>query len=67
MSRRRADRGFTLVDTPILTGAIGEDRVLFTTLWPEEATYPTITTVLAYEGSALVKVHFAYGLSLRLA
>jgi predicted dehydrogenase len=42
--------GSMIHDVNALRGILGcPDRSLFTTLWPDDVTYPTITTVLAYD------------------
>ena len=58
--------GSMVHDINALRGILGRpDRALFTTLWPDEATYPTITTVLAYDGGPRVVFTWSYLADLR--
>lgn len=48
-------------DVNALRGILGTpDDVLFTTIWPENAAHPTITTVLAYTGGPRVVCTWSY-------
>jgi predicted dehydrogenase len=58
--------GSMVHDVNALRGILGRPgHVLFTTLWPEDATYPTITTVLAYESGPRVVFTWSYLADLR--
>ena len=53
--------GSMVHDVNALQGILGRpDRVLFTTIWPEDVTYPTITTVLAYDQGPRVIFTWSY-------
>ena len=58
--------GSMVHDINALRGILGRpDRALFTTLWPDDATYPTITTVLAYDDGPRVVFTWSYLAELR--
>ena len=53
-------------DVNALRGMLGcPDESMFTTLWPDDVTYPTITTVLAYRGGPRVVFTWSYLTELR--
>ena len=58
--------GSMVHDINALRGILGRpNEVLFTTLWPEKVTYPTITTVLSYHGGPRVVFTWSYLTELR--
>jgi len=58
--------GSMVHDINALRGVLGRpDQALFTTLWPDDATYPTITTLLAYDGGPRVVFTWSYLAELR--
>src|SRR5438552_8622401 len=53
--------GSMVHDINALQGALGRpDHALSTTVWPEDVTFPTITTVLAYDGGPRVIFTWSY-------
>lgn len=53
--------GSMIHDVNALRGVLGcPDRCLFTTLWPDDVTYPTITTVLSYDGGPRAVFTWSY-------
>lgn len=58
--------GSMIHDVNALRGILGAPyQCLFTTLWPDDVTYPTITSVLAYEGGPRVVFTWSYLSDLR--
>lgn len=58
--------GSMIHDINALRGVLGcPDRSLFTTLWPDDVTYPTITTVLEYTGGPRAVFTWSYLSDLR--
>ena len=58
--------GSMVHDINALRGILGTpDETLFTTLWPEDVIYPTITTMLAYHGGPRVVFTWSYLTELR--
>jgi predicted dehydrogenase len=58
--------GSMVHDINALRGVLGSpDKTLLTTLWPDDVTYPTITTVLAYGGRLRVVFTWSYLAELR--
>ena len=58
--------GSMVHDINALRGILGSpDETLFTTIWPDEVTYPTVTTVLAYRGGPRVVFTWSYLTELR--
>src|SRR5262245_17206438 len=58
--------GSMVHDVNALRGILGRpNRALFTTLWPDDVTYPTITTVLAYAGGPQAVFTWSYLADLR--
>jgi predicted dehydrogenase len=58
--------GSMVHDINALRGVLGTpDRALFTTLWPDEVIYPTVTTVLAYRDGPRVVFTWSYLAELR--
>jgi predicted dehydrogenase len=58
--------GSMIHDINALRGVLGgPDRTLLTTMWPDDVTYPTITTVLAYEKGPRVVFTWSYLSDLR--
>ena len=58
--------GSMVHDINALQGVLGPpDQVLFTTIWPDDVTYPTITSVLAYAGGPRVVLTWSYLTELR--
>jgi len=58
--------GSMIHDINALRGILGSpSETLFTTIWPDDVTYPTITTVLAYQGGPRVVFTWSYLTELR--
>jgi predicted dehydrogenase len=58
--------GSMIHDVNALRGILGgPDRSLFTTLWPDDVTYPTITTVLEYQNGPRAVFTWSYLSELR--
>jgi len=58
--------GSMIHDVNALRGVLGcPDQSLFTTLWPDDVTYPTITTVLAYKEGPRAVFTWSYLTDLR--
>ena len=58
--------GSMIHDVNALRGILGSpDRSLFTTLWPDDVTYPTITTVLSYDSGPRAVFTWSYLSELR--
>jgi predicted dehydrogenase len=58
--------GSMIHDVNALRGILGcPDRSMFTTLWPDDTTYPTITTVLAYKDGPRAVFTWSYLSELR--
>jgi len=58
--------GSMIHDVNALRGILGcPDKPLFTTLWPDQVTYPTITTVLEYQNGPRVVFTWSYLSDLR--
>jgi predicted dehydrogenase len=58
--------GSMIHDLNALRGVLGcPDKALFTTLWPDDVTYPTITTVLEYTGGPRAVFTWSYLSELR--
>jgi predicted dehydrogenase len=58
--------GSMIHDVNALRGILGvPDQCLFTTLWPDDVTYPTITSVLAYKGGPRAVFTWSYLSDLR--
>ena len=58
--------GSMVHDMNALRGILGTpDDALFTTVWPDDVTYPTITTILSYNGGPRVVFTWSYLTELR--